>query len=604
MNASLDSLVGDLVDEDFKHLSREFSGCLKLVKEKGVYPYGYMDSFKKLNECELPNKDASFSSLNGVGISDEDYLRAKKVWNAFDIKNLGEYHDLYLKTDVLFLCDVFEKFINVCLDPCHYFSSPGLAWDAMLKMMRIELELISDVDMHLFIEKGMRGGISYFAKRYCKANNKYVKGYDASRGDSFIVYFDVRNLYGWATMQYLPYGGFKWMSEEEIDDFDFMSVGCDSDKGYVLEVELKYPDNLHDFHNDYPLAPEKLKVKSDMLSRYCMGIAEKYEVKMGNVKKLIPNLGDKKKYVVHYKNLQLYLSLGMKVVKIHRVLMFYQSNWLNEFVQFNTKKRMCANNDFEKDFFKLMTNCVYVKTMENLRKRVNINLVNNGEVYVKCVSRPTFVSQKILDKNLVAIHKVKLAVTLNKPIYVGFCFLELSKLFMYEWHYNYFKVNYDANLLFTDTESLVYEVKGVDNVYEKDYGDRDLFDFSNYLKESRFYDGSNKKVIGKMKDEMGGKVISKFVGLRSKMYSLITLDEKEKIRAKGLSKKLGLRYSEFYDVLFSKKIVRHNMKRIQAKKHKSGTYDICKISLSCFDDKRYLLDDGINSLAYFHKDIR
>ena len=604
MNASLDSLVGDLVDEDFKHLSREFSGCLKLVKEKGVYPYGYMDSFKKLNECELPNKDASFSSLNGVGISDEDYLRAKKVWNAFDIKNLGEYHDLYLKTDVLFLCDVFEKFINVCLDPCHYFSSPGLAWDAMLKMMRIELELISDVDMHLFIEKGMRGGISYIAKRYCKANNKYVKGYDASRGDSFIVYFDVRNLYGWATMQYLPYGGFKWMSEEEIDDFDFMSVGCDSDKGYVLEVELKYPDNLHDFHNDYPLAPEKLKVKSDMLSRYCMGIAEKYEVKMGNVKKLIPNLGDKKKYVVHYKNLQLYLSLGMKVVKIHRVLMFYQSNWLNEFVQFNTKKRMCANNDFEKDFFKLMTNCVYVKTMENLRKRVNINLVNNGEVYVKCVSRPTFVSQKILDKNLVAIHKVKLAVTLNKPIYVGFCFLELSKLFMYEWHYNYFKVNYDANLLFTDTESLVYEVKGVDNVYEKDYGDRDLFDFSNYLKESRFYDGSNKKVIGKMKDEMGGKVISKFVGLRSKMYSLITLDEKEKIRAKGLSKKLGLRYSEFYDVLFSKKIVRHNMKRIQAKKHKSGTYDICKISLSCFDDKRYLLDDGINSLAYFHKDIR
>ena len=194
--------------------------------------------------------------------------------------------------------------------------------------------------------------------------------------------------------------------------------------------------------------------------------------------------------------------------------------------------------------------------------------------------------------------------TLNNPIYVGFCILELSKLFMYDFHYNYFKVNYDDELLFTDTDSLVYEVKGVDDIYERIYVDRDLFDFSNYLKGSRFYDDSKKKVIGKMKDEMGGKVISKFVRLRSKMYSLITVDNEEKIRAKGLTKKLGLRHGEFYDVLFDKKVVTHNMKRIQAKKHRLGTYDICKVSLSCFDDKRYLLDDGVNGLGYFHKDTR
>ena len=156
---------------------------------------------------------------------------------------------------------------------------------------------------------------------------------------------------------------------------------------------------------------------------------------------------------------------------------------MNEFVQFNTKKTMRANNDFEKDFFKLMINCVYGKTMENLRKRVNVKLVNNAEHYVKCVSRPTFVSQKILNKNLVAIHRVKPVLTLNKPIYVGFCVLELSKLFIYDFHYNYFKVSYDVELLFTDTESLLYEVKGVDDVYEKIYIDRDLFDLSNYSKE-------------------------------------------------------------------------------------------------------------------------
>ena len=208
------------------YLSKEFKGkYLKVVKEKDVYPYEYMDSFKKFNKSELPSKDKFFSSLKDEDISENEYSRAKHIWNTFNIKNLGEYHDLYLKTDVLSLCDVFEKFINTCLnyyvlDPCHYFSSPGSSWDAMLKMTKIELELINDINMHLFIEKGMRGGISYIAKRYSKANNKYTKDYDNSEETNFIMYFDANNLYGWAMMQYLPYGGFKWISSKEINNFN------------------------------------------------------------------------------------------------------------------------------------------------------------------------------------------------------------------------------------------------------------------------------------------------------------------------------------------------------------------------------------------------
>ena len=242
----------------------------------------------------------------------------------------------------------------------------------------------------------------------------------------------------------------------------------------------------------------------------------------------------KENYIVHYRNLQLYKSLGMKVVKINKVLKFKQSDWLKTFVMLNTEKRMCAVNRFEKDFFKLMINSVYVKTMENLRKKVSVKLVNNENDYVKYVSRPTFVSQKILDKNLVAIHKVKPVLLLNEPIYVGFCVLDVSKLLMYDWHYNYFVKTFDFSLSFTDAASLVYEIRGVDDVYEKFYKDKDLFDFSDYSKESQFYDNSKKKVIGKMKDEMSGKVISKFVGLKSKMYSLITVDDEEKVRAKGM----------------------------------------------------------------------
>ena len=178
MNSGLDSLVKNLSDNDFKYLPEEFSvELLELVKEKGVYPYEYMDSFKKFSENKLPDKSNFFSSLKDKCISEKDYQRANNVWNTFKMNTMGDYHDLYLKTDVLLLADVFEKFMKTCLDyygldPCHYFSSPGLSWDDMLKMTRVELELISDINMDLFMEKGMRGGISYIAKRHSKANNK------------------------------------------------------------------------------------------------------------------------------------------------------------------------------------------------------------------------------------------------------------------------------------------------------------------------------------------------------------------------------------------------------------------------------------------------
>ena len=193
----------------------------------------------------------------------------------------------------------------------------------MLKMTGVKLEKISDIDKYLFIEKGIRGRISYIAKRYAKANNKYMNDYDPKKPSTFITYLDMNNLYGWAMSEYLPYGGFKWL--KNVDEFDVISVSEKSPIGYFLEVDLEYPDELHELHNDYPLAPEKLAICSDMLSKYCKEI-DKYEIKVGDVKKKILNLGNKTKYVLHYKNLQMYLSLGMKLTEIHRVLKFKQSD--------------------------------------------------------------------------------------------------------------------------------------------------------------------------------------------------------------------------------------------------------------------------------------
>ena len=235
---------------------------LDLLLRKGVYPYDYMDSFDKFDEKKLPPKDEFYSKLKDEKITDEDYKHAKKVWKKFKIKNMGEYHDLYLETDVLLLSDVFENFRKICiknydLDPCWYYTAPGLSWDALLKQSKIELELLSDVDMLLFFENAIRGGVSMISNRYGKANNKYMKEYNKSKPTKYLTYLDANNLYGWAMSQPLPINNFEWMNKKELKELDTNKFETNQEIGYMLEVDLEYPHELHDLHNDYPLAPEK-----------------------------------------------------------------------------------------------------------------------------------------------------------------------------------------------------------------------------------------------------------------------------------------------------------------------------------------------------------
>ena len=550
--------------------------------------------------------------LNNEHISDEDYKHTQNVWNTFSLKNMGEYHDLYLKSDILLLADVFENFRKTCLeyyklDPCHYFTSPGLSWDAMLKMTNIKLELITDIDMFQFIEKGLRGGISYIANCYGKANNKYMKEYDEKVPLKYIMYLDANNLYGWAMSQYLPTGGFRWMTQKQIDKIDLTKYEEDSRKGLILEVDLEYPEELHDLHNDYPLAPEKVKVNKYDLSEYCKRISKEHGISTGLVSKLIPTLGKKEKYVLHYRNLQLYLNLGLKLTNIHRALEFNQSPWLKQYIDFNTEKRKNANNAFEKDFFKLMNNSVFGKTMENIRKRVDVRLVTDGNKILKYASKPTYINSKIFNENLVAVHKIKETLTLNRPAYVGMCILDLSKTLMYDFHYNYIKNKYGekAKLLFTDTDSLTYEIEAQD-VYQDFWNDKNKFDNSDYPESSPYFDKTNKKVIGKFKDEAAGVPICEFVGLRSKMYSYIKDNQKGGKTAKGIKKnviKKDIQHENYKETLFNNKQMYHKMKTIRSESHQLGSYEINKVSLSCFDDKRYIHEDGKTSYAYGHHNI-
>ena len=306
--------------------------------------------------------------------------------------------------------------------------------------------------------------------------------------------------------------------------------------------------------------------------------------------------------MLHYRNLQLYLDLGLKIKKIHRVLKFDQSPWLKQYIDFNTEKRKNAKNSFEKDFFKLMNNSVFGKTMENLRKGVDVRLVTDEKKLDRLTSKPTYVSSKIFNENLMAVHKVKETLTLNRLVYVGMCILDLSKTLMYDFHYNYIKKNYSnrARLLFTDTDSLTYEIEAED-VYKDFWNDKDMFDNSDYPESSPYYCNANKKVIGKFKDEACGVPITEFVGLKSKMYSYIKNDEKGGKTTKGIKKnviKNNIKHEDYRNVLLNNEQLHRKMKTIRSQKHQLGSYEINKVSLSCFDDKCYIHNNGISSYAY------
>ena len=613
MASSLDKLSKNLNNDDMKHLKQFYDGeQFDLLRQKGVFPYEWFNNIDKLKLDKLPSKKEFYSKLNDEHIKDEDYERALKVWEVFKCKTFEDYHDLYLKSDVLLLADVFENFRNRCLehyglDPAYYYTLPGLSWDACLKMTGQKLELLTDLNKYLMIESGIRGGISQISNRYSKANNKYVIGYDPKKKNTYIIYVDANNLYGWAMCQPLPVGGFKYDKRTWNED-DILCLEDEAEDGYIFDVDLYYPEELHDLHNDYPLAVENMEVKTNMLSDYQKELLNKLDIKHDEHKKLITNLNDKQNYTVHYRTLKLYLQLGLKIKRVNKVLTFKQSKWMKQYIEFNTEQRKKATNDFDKDFFKLANNSVFGKTMENVRNRINFNLVNDEKRLKRLVEKSTFERCVRFNDDVCGIHMMKTKTTLNKPMFVGFSILDLSKLLMYDFHYNVMKKKYGdkIKLLFTDTDSFCYEVE-TDDIYNDLEKMKGLFDFSNYSKDSSLYDVKNKKVLGKFKDETGGAPIKEFIGIRSKMYCYETEEGKIDKKAKGIKKNFVNEKMKIDDyrncILNEAKGAQATFNSFVCREHSIYSCTIKKDGLTPFDDKRYLINN-IDSLAYGHKNIK
>ncbi|XP_021001758.2 uncharacterized protein [Parasteatoda tepidariorum] len=592
MPASLDSLISTLSKNEFKHMNINFpSNKIDLLLRKGIFPYDYFDDFKKCNETSLPSRDNFYNKLNEEEINEDDYRHALNVFQTFNLITLGDYCDLYVKTDVLLLADLFENFRNICLktynlDPCWYYTAPALSWDAMLFHSKITLELITDYDMILFIEKGIRGGISQCCNRYSKANNKYMDTFNPNEQSKFLIYLDANNLYGFAMSQSLPLNKFSWCST----DIDVEKIPDDSKIGYILEVDLNYPDELHDHHSDFPVAPENKPPPNCRLPR------------------LLTTLEPKLKYVIYYKNLKLYLKLGLKLTKIHRVLQFNQSPWLQSYIDFNTKLRTNSKTDFHKDFYKLMNNSIFGKTMENIRRRVNIRLCTSSKQVSKLIAKPNFEHRTIFSENLMAVHMKKTKIHFSKPIQIGMVILEASKILMYSFHYETMKETYGSNirLMYTDTDSFIYEVQTSD-MYADIKNNINLYDTSDYdINNIYNIPLINKKVLGKMKDENKGRIMSEFIGLKSKMYAYKTEEKTEK-RLKGIKKqtlKNKITFHDYFDCLFSKKNLYAEMNFIRSKHHNIHSVHQNKLALSFNDEKRHILEDGITTLAHGHYKLR
>ena len=616
LSSSLDKLVKLTKYEDeqkkmnlqnkFKFSSQnpyvETTKDLDLLTDKGVYPYDYFDDFEKFKEKELPPKSKFYSRLSESHISNEDYAREH-----FGTRNLGEYHDLYLQTDV------FENFRNLCLeyyqlDPAHYFTLPNFSWDAMLLKTGVVIEPLTDKDMYEMIERRLRGGMCQVSHKQALANNKYMKDdYDETKRSNYINYLDANNLYGLTMSQKLPIGTFKWRKKEP----DIKNWNENDDFGYILEVDLEYPNHLHDEHSDYPLAPENMNVQVEMLSDYHKDLHKVFydnkEAKSEKQPKLILNLKDKEKYVVHIKTLKYYVEKGLVVKKIHRIIKFHQREWLKPWIDFNTNKRKEAKSDFEKDMFKLMNNAVYEKTMENVRNHMDFELVSTQERLQKCVNNPNYKNRHIINETLVGVEKTKTILKLDKPIYLGMSILDLSKHHMYSFYYDVLKVKYEKNirLIYTDTDSYVLQTF-TDDIF-KDYKElRQHMDFSAYPKDHPNYDPCNKKVLGKFKDECDGKIITKFIALRPKMYCFkLFEEEKAEKKAKGVPKakvKRELDMNDYENTLHFNKAKDVNFNAIRSKNHQIYSINQSKVGLTSYDNKRYWLDK-CSSVPYGHYSI-
>ena len=527
---------------DLKILKTGFPDKWKSLTKKLAYPYEY---FNSIDDYQKPvdnlKKEDFFSKLKNKYPDDEEIERTKELIKKFNNKNGEELTERYLKSDVLLLACVFEKFIKVSfnefeINPLYCVSLPGYTWQCGLKCTGINLQTLQDKDMIFLLENNIRGGISSVM------GDRYIK----SDVNKKILYFDANNLYGNSMSEPLPYDEIKFDNSVNLEDI--LNTPDDSDIGYFIEVNLKYPDNIKEKTKKFPFAPVNKKINPDDFSDYMKAILPDTYTQTS---KLICDWTDNKNYLVHYRLLKFYIRHGMIVDKVHDIISFRQSRWLDKYTNFITQKRNQAVNDFEKDFYKLLNNAFYGKTMENVRNRLKIKFVKKDDYreIIKQQSKLTFNGIHKSYENCDSYKLKQNEVLMDESIYLGFSVLELSKLLKYETYYDKLQPYFGHEsfpLHYMDTDSFVLSLNTIDII--KDFKNlEDIFDFSNLDENHELFSNKNKKVIGKFKTETPRNIwIDEFICLRSKMYAFKSgKDSKNKLKGISKSQSKDIKFEEY-----------------------------------------------------------
>ena len=615
LSSSLATLVGNLdhLPITESHLRALHPGISDaVIRRKGVYPYSYFNSLSRLEETSLPPIEAFKDDLTGANCSLEDYAHAKRAWSEFQCRNFRMYTAKYMNLDIYLLADVFEQFRALSLqedglDPVHFVSLPGLSYMACFKRTREKIDLLQDIDMVRMFERGIRGGLTFVNKHQVEARIPELG--NNQDGNVHLTYIDQNNLYGSSLCRPLPHSEFSWLDEEELKHFSdsqhILDLEDEGEWGYLFEVDLVYPRELHTSTADFPLAPESGIIEKDMFSPFMKSYYTALCHDRGNTsykyhptRKLLLTQYDKEQYVCHYSILKFYLKMGMVLTRVRSAIRFRQKRFVEPYIKYNSDRRACALNAFEKDFYKLKNNSFFGKTMEDVRHRINFKLITDKSKLDELENSPLFLDRDIFSTEVVGVHMFKAKVVLDKPIYIGQAVLDYSKLEMYNLYYNILKkcpLIKQPDLVGGDTDSffLALHCNKEITLHAVFTYLREYFDSSNYPQDHPLFSVSNKAKLGCFKDETAGKIIEEMICLRPKMYSMKLLGQETAIkRAKGISRHLvtSTSHNTYREAFLSQKETSYQMTIFRSRLHTIETVTFRKRGLSAWEDKRCWLE--------------
>jgi DNA polymerase type B, organellar and viral len=633
---SLENLANLLQDSDFRILrslypdEKQFRACRK----KQFFPYNYLDSVEKLDSPLLPPQSEFFNDLTQKNISDSDYMELKETIHTmgFDFENetFRTFLKFYSILDTVILCDVIcnlreNIWENYKLEMLNFVSNPGLSEAACLKMTGIELELLNDPEQYLWFKSAMRGGIcGVGGSRFSEANNSEMgEKYDKTKPTSWISFVDIVNLYGYTMTKFpMPYANFQWMSEDEIEDFQLSEYDEFGDVGYLLSTEWYIDPAQHDFLSTFCPFPTKMVITDEMLSPYSKEQLRKQNQKLGKPERLVCTLKNHTNYLLSATVAKFYATeLNIKLVKINGGIRFSQKYWLAPYIEKNTSLRQSARSSFHSRNFKLLTNSIYGRFCMNQANWRDFMVLNNVQELKVVIGNPLFKNYSKIGENMLLVELIRPKVDQNRPIYVGFTILDVSKILLFRFVYktligslSNIGLSYrHLTVSYCDTDSLCFTVKNVKNIYEDLFSQfKDKLDTSDFPTTHFLFSSENHKVPGKFTIETGTRTVEFIAVLSAKAYSLKLfgneIDEQKQLhimKVKSVPRKIiksQLKPDDFKRALLDSSFTSANASfhHFRSSNHQIYTCRAQRKCLNTNDIKTYVLADGITCLPYFH----